>query len=90
MVPPLQSQFKRHRAPLRLRAMKQGQAILSNSSSPIDCAIEFLVNGTARLQFSGYVVLPSEFRLRLAGGETVRPVALDWRKGLRAGVRFTD
>ena len=72
----------------RMRALKDGKAVLSNWST-IDCTIRDLATGGARLKFGGITELPEQFKLLYVSSNKLVPVQIVWRKGETVGVGFS-
>ena len=77
-----------HRVSFRRRMLKEGKAVLSDSTV-IDCRIRDMSESGARLEFAGLTNLPKEFRLLVVSSNMMTPVAVAWQRGQTAGVYFT-
>lgn len=72
----------------RRKTLKQGQAVLSNSTL-IDCVIRDMSDSGARLEFGGPTEIPPKFKLLFTSSKQAVPVEVTWRRGFSVGVRFT-
>jgi hypothetical protein len=77
-----------HRRQHRRRTLKQAQVVLSDWST-INCTIRDVSETGARLEFSGAVSLPDEFRVLFMTEKEIVPAERLWQRGLSAGVAFT-
>jgi two-component system cell cycle response regulator len=76
-----------HRQGHRRRTLKQGRAVLSDTTV-IDCKLRDMSEDGAHLVFGGAISLPETFRLYNASDKLMVPVKLQWQRGLEAGVSF--
>jgi hypothetical protein len=76
-----------HRRARRQRTLKEGKVVLSDWTT-IDCTIRDMTAGGARIVLGGATSLPAEFRLLAVADNMLRPVRLEWQRGLAAGVEF--
>jgi hypothetical protein len=76
-----------HRHEHRRRTLKQGRAVLSDTTV-IDCKLRDISAEGAHLVFGGAISLPQTFRLYNASDKLMVPVKLEWQRGLEAGVSF--
>jgi hypothetical protein len=77
-----------HRVSPRRRTLKQGKAVLSDTTV-LDCMIRDMSETGARLEFGGITQLSPEFRLLVVSSNLLIPVELRWQRGPLAGVAFT-
>ena len=72
----------------RLKVLKEAKIMLTDWHS-VDCLVRDIGTGGARLEFSGPVYLPKQFRLRIVSGNVTIPAEPVWQRRGEAGIRFT-
>jgi hypothetical protein len=59
-------------------------------SGEVGCLVWDLNEAGAQIEFEEAVDLPERIRVRLAPEASMRGASVAWRKGLRAGLSFTE
>ena len=76
------------RAEPRQQVWKEGKVLL-NDRVALDCIVQDLSTGGARIALARPVSLPRDLRLRIVSADLTMPVACVWQRQLHAGLRFT-
>jgi PilZ domain len=77
------------RASPRTKALREAQ-IYTSGSTIIDCIVKNMTRTGARIEFSAFTQLPSDFRIHFKNTGETRLAEVAWQRGLAAGIRFTD
>ena len=75
------------RAEPRQHVWKEGKVLLNDRVS-LDCIVQDLSTGGARIALARPVSLPRDLRLCIVSADLTMPVACVWQRQLHAGLRF--
>ncbi|MCQ8781263.1 PilZ domain-containing protein [Mangrovibrevibacter kandeliae] len=89
-LPSMEPDGAERRTALRTRTLKRAKILFNNHFSTIDCIVRNISDTGALLTLDESVHLPKAFDVRVGEEKDHRPAKLVYRRGMFAGIRFTD